>query len=144
MHLQISGCYWIISQAGMSSSSLFRSWCCRRWVECYCQKVNCCSLVSGFAIVLGQTWKPGAVRSSSQPLAPSHMLTHLLSHWVSSWRKTPQRKQNKKINKSILLCWSISLPTMWVVTSTATSTKTGQRGIWLGTAGWQGEKDCPS
>lgn len=91
---------------------LFRSWYCRRRVECYCWKVNCCSLVPGFAVPLGQIWKLGAarrLRSCSQPLAPSHMLTHLFSHWVSPWRKIPQGKQNKTMNKPICLCWSISL-----------------------------------
>lgn len=124
---------------------LLRSWCCRRRVECYCWEVSCHSLASGLAILLGQIWKLGAARCcrAQLPAPPlSHVLPHLLSHWVSSWRKIPQGKQNKKIKKSILLCWSISLPTM-EVTSTTTGPKIGQWGICLELAGWQGEKDCP-
>ena len=124
------------------------SWCCRRQVECYCWKVNCHSLVLGFATLLGQIrvrcWQVlYGPAPSSQALAPSHVLTHPTLTLGQFMDKNTPGKQNKKINKSILLCWSISLPTMWVVRSTATSTKTGRREIWLGMAGWPGERDCP-
>lgn len=83
-------------------------------------KARCCQVLYGPA-------------SSPLPQPCAHSSTLTLSQFTE--KNTP-----RKI-KSILLCWSISLPTMWVVTST--STKTGQHGLWLKMDGWWGTRTAP-
>lgn len=146
MHLQINGCYWVISQAGLSSSSDEAFSEVSAGGDGWGAAAERSSAVAECQ-ALQRSWDkeeiwapPGAVWSSSQPRAHITSLLLSLMLGISSWRKISQ--QNKK--KSLLLCWFSSFTIMWGLTcTTGTRTKTGQQRIWHGMIGWRAEKECP-
>lgn len=148
MHLQINGCYWVISQAGLSSSSdeAFSKvsaggdgWGAaaeRSSVVAVCQALQ-------HSWDKGEIWAlTGAVWASSQP----H--THITSLLLSLMLVCPhtesvhgEKYPNKTKEKSVFLCWFSSFTIMWgLLCATGTSTKTGQQRIWLGTAADRGRR----
>lgn len=148
MHLQINGCYWVISQAGLSSSSDEAFSEVSAGGDGWGAAAERSSAVA-VCQALQHSWDkeeiwalPDAVWASSQPR------THITSLLLSLMPVCPhtesvhgEKYPNRTKEKSVLLCWFSSFTIMWgLLCATGTSTKTGQQRIWLGTAADRGRR----
>lgn len=89
---------------------LFRSWCCRRRVECYCWKVNCHSFSVRLCNTAGSNMKARCCQvlygPAPGPLSPapcSLIYSHTKSVHEEKYPKENKTKE-KKINTSLLIC----------------------------------------